>query len=358
MQNTRGCLLELQKLASSGATSNQEEILGRITDLFFLTSGEQDDAERAVFGDVLARMAYRLEVEARARLAERLADIQEAPHNLICKLASDEIVVARPVLEKSPRLGDIDLVQVAKLHGQDHLFAISNRERLSAVVTDVLVERGNDTVLTNVTDNKNAEFSQESFGHLTTRAAENSDLYALLEVRTDLPTRMLGELKQSIANRLKTEIAEMPVSISGEEIDAIIEAKAAQMNLHAPDQRDGASENRSGRQALTENMVLAFARTRMLTETIQCLSLMSSLSFKRVAHCLLTADLTALAVLCKANDFNHTTFAALVQLRSASNPLPVRVVTDAMRHYELLNPDTARHAIKVVQKKSAGKSEA
>ncbi|MDA7947428.1 MAG: DUF2336 domain-containing protein [Hyphomicrobiaceae bacterium] len=353
MQSTRGCLLELQKLASSDADSNRGEILDRVTDLFFLTSDDQDEMVRGAFGDVMERIAFQLEATARERLAERLADVRYAPHDLVCRLAGDEIGVARLILEQSPCLTDPELVQLATNLGQDHLLAISHRREISALVTDVIVERGHDPVLISVAENKGANFSQESLDQLAVRAATNSDLYSLLEVRADLPGEFLIQLKQTVASRLKQEVAGIPISISGADLDAIIEAKAAQMNLVPADGSSAGADGQPRNLNITENMVAGFARTRRLTEAIQGLSLISGLPLKRVAHCLLTADLTALAVLCKGHNFKNSTFSALMQLRSASNPSPVRVVAEAMRNYELLNAETARRAIETVRKKAA-----
>ncbi len=353
MRDTRGCLLELQNLALSGTTNNQDKILDRVTDLFFLTSDNQGVTERAVFGDVMERIVYELETGARARLAERLAEVEEAPHKLVFKLASDEIVVARPILEKSPCLSDDDLVHIAGANGQDHLHAISSREELSTKVTDALVDHGNDTVLTNMAGNKGAEFSSRGLEQLSQRAQENSDLYSALEVRTDVPKEVLAEMKRTIAVRLWAEVAGMSSGVTGKEIDAIVEAKASEMNLGTPGRKTSTAPRSKPGQKVTENMVLSFARSRMQTQTIQCLSLLSGISFARVAHCLMDADLSALAVLCKAVNFKNTTFAALLQLRTASNPLHVRIIADAMRHYDLLHSPTARHAIQTVRAHSA-----
>ncbi len=353
MQDTRGCLLELQQLAPSGTSNSRDKILDRVTDLFFLTSDTQGATEKAVFGDVMERIVYELETGARARLAERLAEVEEAPHKLVFKLASDEIGVARPILEKSPCLSDDDLVTIAEASGQGHLHAISSREELSAKVTDALVDRGNDTVLTNMAGNKGAEFSSHGIEQLSLRAQESSDIFSALEVRTDVPKEALDEIKRTIAVRLWTEVAGMSSNVTGKEIDAIVEAKASEMNLDAPKRKPSAPVKRSNRQTITEFMVLSFARSRMQTETVQCLSFMSGISCARVSHCLLDADLSTLAVLCKAENFKNTTFAALIQLRTASSPLHVRIIADAMRQYDLLDSATSRHAIQVVRKRYA-----
>lgn len=355
MQRTRECLVELQQLASDETNASRDKILDRVVDLFFLTSDTQSETERAVFGDVMERIAYELETEARARLAERLCETEKAPHPLVVRLAEDEIGVARPILEKSPCLSDDDLVNIAEALGQDHLHAISGRKRLSETVTDVIVERGNDAVLTKMARNRGATFSSSGLRQLSTRAGGNSELFSALEVRTDIPKEMLEEMKRTVADRLKEELAGLSSGITSSEIDAIVDEKASQMNLGDQDARPGKDKPAESETPVTEEMILAFARTRMVTETIQCLSLLCGMSFARVSHCLLEADLSALAVLCKANKFKNTTFAALIQLRATADPLYVRIIADAMRHYDLLDVATAQRTIEAVRERAAKK---
>jgi len=80
----------------------------------------------------------------RAReLSAQLAPIGNAPVNVIQRLArDDEITVAGPVLAQSPRLSPTDLVDIAETKSQAHLLAISGREAIAPMVTDVLVHRG------------------------------------------------------------------------------------------------------------------------------------------------------------------------------------------------------------------------
>jgi uncharacterized protein (DUF2336 family) len=296
-------LLELQDLASSGTGNNQDKILDRVTDLFFLTSESQGEMEKAVFGDVMERIVYELETQARVQLAERLADVEEAPHKLAVKLASDEIGVARPILENSPCLNDDDLVNIAELSGQDHLHAISSRSKLSSKVTDALVVHGNDKVLEKVAGNAGAEFSESGIEQISQRAQENFDLFSILDIRSDIPKETLSEIKRNIAVRLWTEVSGSSSGISGQDVDAIVETKASEMNLGTSPRNTSASAQKKIKQSASESMVLSLARSRKQAETIQCLSLMSGISFTRVSHCLMDADLSALAVLCKSYRF-------------------------------------------------------
>ena len=294
MQDTRGCLLELERLATEGSSTKQDELLDRVTDLFFMTTAQQNATETAIFGDFIERIAYVLELKSRARLAERMSEAYGAPHKLIVRLATDDIGVAQPILEKSPVLRDADLVCIAAKHGQDHLHAISSRAELSTAVTDMIVERADDCVLTHMARNKGAEFSPVGLERMSERAGINSDLFSALEVRTDIPQKILFEIKRNIAERLKAELAESSFEISGEDIDEIVEERASEMNLQPSSPHKLSKEQEKIHRAKTEELILSYARNRKLKETIQTLSIMSGVSAARVSHCLLEADLSAL----------------------------------------------------------------
>jgi len=71
MQNTQSCLLEIESLSQENSSDKRREVLQRITDLFFLTSDQQTPRDSAAFGNVMERVAYELEIEARAELSEK-----------------------------------------------------------------------------------------------------------------------------------------------------------------------------------------------------------------------------------------------------------------------------------------------
>ena len=66
----------------------------------------------SVFDEVISRLAGEIEFRARVELAERLADIDNAPRRTVRDLAfDDDIAIARPLLERSTRLEENDLVE-------------------------------------------------------------------------------------------------------------------------------------------------------------------------------------------------------------------------------------------------------
>ena len=119
------------------------------------------------FDEVILRLARNLEFRARLELSEHLADHAMAPRRVVRDLAfDDDGAVAAPVLSRSPRLSEDDLLAVAQEKGQAHLLALSRRVSLSERITDVLIDRGDTRVVRSVADNEGARFSEQGFSAL------------------------------------------------------------------------------------------------------------------------------------------------------------------------------------------------
>jgi len=93
---------------------------------------------------VIGRLADEIELAVRVKVAKRLAHFDDAPFNVITKLALDDSIdVAGPVLQHSKRLDAKTLVTAIRTKSQPHLLAISRRDSIPVAVTDELVTRGN-----------------------------------------------------------------------------------------------------------------------------------------------------------------------------------------------------------------------
>ena len=87
MNGTRSLLDELETTLASGSNSRGIEILTSVTDLFINGAPRFSEDQIGVFDDVMARLMVRIEAKARAKLAQRLAPIANAPRNVIRLLA-------------------------------------------------------------------------------------------------------------------------------------------------------------------------------------------------------------------------------------------------------------------------------
>ena len=129
---SRSLIDEVISTVATGGVNERLRILQRVTDLFVAGSRGYSDQQIAVFDDVLQQLSADIEVKARAKLASQLAGVSNAPPKLTRSLAfDDEITVAAPVLIRSERLTDADLIENASTKSQEHLLAIAQRLKLS-----------------------------------------------------------------------------------------------------------------------------------------------------------------------------------------------------------------------------------
>src|SRR5262245_54592649 len=104
---------ELEDVLRNGSAKKRTETLHRNTDLFLQGATSFGDEHVALFDDVLMRLIEEIEAKARAELSRRLAPIENAPVEVVRRLAKDDdITVAGPVLLRSPRLREADLLDI------------------------------------------------------------------------------------------------------------------------------------------------------------------------------------------------------------------------------------------------------
>src|SRR5262249_10259900 len=148
-----------------------------------------------------------IETLALIELSERLAPLDNAPPQTVRRLAyDDDIDVARPVLTRSRRLAESDLIALAKTKGQSHLLAISERSELNEALAAVLVVRGDTMVARNVAGNRGANLSETSMAVLADRAERDPTLAEKLVIRSDIPlhifSRLLARASDIVVRRL------------------------------------------------------------------------------------------------------------------------------------------------------------
>lgn len=342
---------ELQSLSDTKSSDSRRQLLHRITDLFELTTEEQDENHIVAFDQIMDKLAYELETSVRAEFADRLAELPNAPEKVSQKFALDEIDVARPLLQKSKVLSDEFLIKVAETQSQAHLMAIAQRPEINTTVTDVLVDRGNDRVLENVTSNKGASFSRKSFEKLTQYADKNETLNNILEGRADTPEDLIEVIKERVTTKIREEAADAGIDISNEEIRNTVDVQSANIEISDAEKKAALQEidYLHKRKQLDERVVIHYVKLNKPVETIYCLSLMTDLDEPVVRHCLLQAELPALAVLCKSNGFQRSTFASLLQLRENLSDINGSQVIDAIRRYETLDLNTAQRVMRFLK---------
>src|SRR5438105_2192937 len=101
-------------VAIATATADRRgEMTRQVTTLFLAGSDEFTDQQVELFDRVLALFIDKIETRALVELGERLASNRRAPIGVMKHLARhDEISVAGPVLARSERIPEADLIAV------------------------------------------------------------------------------------------------------------------------------------------------------------------------------------------------------------------------------------------------------
>ncbi|MGI9384790.1 MAG: DUF2336 domain-containing protein [Methyloligellaceae bacterium] len=354
MQSVRDGLAQLEQLASSSSDVGDADLLGQVTDLYFATASQHTNRDIASFGDVMERLAYRLDVDPRAAFADRIADASNASRRLLRRLVSDEIVVAEPVLSRSQSLSERDLEEIAATCDPGHLLALSRRRIVPPDLADVIVMRGDRKALIALAANAGVVLSRRGFTQLLRRAEKIRELREIIDLRgvvgADLVTRlwlrMTGwkavekpeECEAGVPEEPAT--ADLPVTDEPTEEAPATDSKARLDALSAGDDEETSAE---------ESALLDAARAYNVPEMVRCLCELTKTDRNTVEHLLLEAELRPLSVFCKAYDIDGTTFAALVGLRVESGKLQASDLVKAMRRYAAMSPSRARELLESIQ---------
>ena len=199
MPTSQSLITELDATLRKIPDARQLVILRRVTDLFLVGADGYNDEQIAIFDDVICRLIENIGQPALVELSDRLSSVDKGPGNALARLSSsDDIAVAGPALARSNSLTDKDLVAIAGKKGQKQLAAIAGRPRISEVVTDVLVERGNAEVSRKVSANLGARISETGFVKLINKAKKDRELANAIANRNDLPQELVPFLQLAL----------------------------------------------------------------------------------------------------------------------------------------------------------------
>jgi uncharacterized protein (DUF2336 family) len=363
MSEISSFLRDLDEAVSRGTPESRKRALWHTTDL--MIAGNYSDDEIWTFGEVIGRLADEIEVATRAQLSKRLARFDQAPVNIIHKLAfDDEIEVAGPVLRESERLEPYALVANVCTKGQTHMLAISERKSIEESVTDVLVTRGNQEVVNSVVRNNGARLSDFGFLHMITRAEGDSILAEQLGLRKDIPRHVFQQLiakaSDDVRKRLERERPNMLEQIQSTVTDVAGELQSRfgpVSRTYYVAKRVVTTQHRQGN--LNEESISIYARSHKIEEVTIGLSLLCSLPGDVIERALLDRNRETLLLLSKSLDFSWATTMALLFLGAKDHRITAQELRDLERDYGRINIETSRSVLKVYQsRKHSGDADA
>ncbi len=352
----RSLLVELENTFADGSADRHAEILRRVTDLFLASASQYSDDQVGLFDGVIMRLAEKIETKARAELANLLAPSQYAPPATVRHLARDpSIEVAAPILSQSVRLTDDDLLAIAQddghVSGQDRLLAISKRSAISAVVSDVLVARGNRDVVLSVTQNEGASFSDAGYGTLVDRSIDDEVLAICVGTRKDIPHKhfqtLISKASQVVLAKLAasnpTAVAEVQrvlTDITGQPVHA---EPTAGSFIEAQARFDSMRETGKSSDAIIQE----FAANGQFTEIVAALTALSQAPREFVESVMSDrrSDNDFALLLAKAAGLAWPSAQQICVMRRGPGGLPPLAIEAARKSFMRLQPETAQRVI-------------
>jgi uncharacterized protein (DUF2336 family) len=353
MSEASSFLRDLDEAVSRGTPESRKRALWHTTDLM-ITGGYSND-EIWTFGEVIGRLADEIEVAARVQLSKRLARFDQAPINIIHKLAfDDEIEVAAPILRESEQLEPYALVANVCTKGQSHMLAIAQRKSIDEKVTDVLVTRGNQDVVKSVATNNGARFSDFGFLHMIQRAEGDSILAEQLGLRKDIPRHIFQQLIAKASDDVKKRLAdERPdmtdqIQSSVSDVAGELQSKFGPVSRsHFVAKRVVATQHRQGN--LNERSIALYATSHKLDEVTIGLSLLCALPGDVIERALFDKNREMLLILAKALDFSWPTIMALLFLGAKDHRITAKDLKDLESEFGRLNVATSRSVLQFYQ---------
>jgi uncharacterized protein (DUF2336 family) len=345
---------ELEVAVRSGSAETRVEKLRQVSNLFLHDAAHLSDAQVAVFDHVLCRLSERIEQRALVELGERLGPLVNAPLDTIRTLAwHEEAAVAAPVLSQSPRLTTDDLVEIARVRGQEHLAAISRRDGLESAVTDVILARGSQSVLRSLAGNDSARFSEAGMATLVRRSEDDDVLTELVGARSDLPPSMLRDLLAKATAAVRDRILALFSEERRREVSEFLE-RIARKNARVIENRFAAAEHEvrilheAG--SLDENAIRGMALRRDAELVSAAVALLSGARTAVVFDLLAGPRNDAVLVPCKAAGMHWPTVDII--LRQCRRQDDLRIISLARADYERLSRKTAQQALRFLQVKA------
>jgi uncharacterized protein (DUF2336 family) len=341
----------LDDIVKNGDPRRRAEAARKISELFLAGAAQFRTQHVDLFDGILIGLIPHTEIAARAELAERLSFLANAPPALVNQLArEDEISIAGPLLRRSLVIAEQVLIEIARMKGQGHLLAMSQRPTLPAGVTDVIVRRGDREVVRRVAGNAGAQFSSIGYSSLIKRAGGDGVLTLSVGQRDDLSGPQLKDLlagSVDIVRRRLFEVAkpDKKAAINQAMVEIVGAPKQSEIRRDfAPAQRAILSLHHAGE--LNEAALLGFAKAHKYEECVAALSAMSAARIATIDRLLMGDRHDPILILGRAVGLEWATVRALIILRLGPGRVPSATdIEEARLNFERLAASTAQRVV-------------
>jgi uncharacterized protein (DUF2336 family) len=344
----------LLKLAREKTVSSRNRLAEAMVDMFAARGRDLTERERTLMVDILKRVLREIEHSVRKRISADLAAREEAPHALISFLANDDIDVAYPILSQSRVLQDADLIEVIRNRTLEHQLAIAVRFHVSEAVTDALVQTGNETVITEMLRNPDAEISAATMDYLVEQSQRLNTFQEPILRREELPPDVAKRMFMWVSAALRKYILS-EFGLDADTVDDLLEKAAreglaTEVGTHRPS-AEALADKLHEKGDIDADLLISALHDGEIALFIQLFARMASMRPTLVQRMLFEPGGEGLAIACKALRFEREDFSVLFLLSRQARPEPSRNVRIAHQQVmEMFDRMRAEECAKVLRK--------
>jgi uncharacterized protein (DUF2336 family) len=199
-------MAHLAELAASPRGTRRDDIYQAVASLYRAQGQLLSERERSLMREILRRLAGDVEMAIRIATAEKIADDPEAPLDLILLLVDDKIEVARPLILRSQRLTDAELLNFIAEADETRQALCAERPHIGEPVTEALARSDAEPVLVALVRNLTARIANGTFATLVEKSKALASLQEPLVHRGDLPPVLATRMCDWVSDALKTHL--------------------------------------------------------------------------------------------------------------------------------------------------------
>lgn len=197
----------LVELAADPQGTRRADLYQAVASLYRSQGPHLSERERSLMREILQRLANDVEMAIRIATAEKIADDPDAPLELILLLVDDRIEVARPIILRSRKLIDAELLRFITEADEARQAVCAERPHIGEPVTEALAQSDAEPVLVALVHNLTARIASATFASLVEKSKDLASLQEPLVQRHDLPPVLATQMCEWVSDALKTHIA-------------------------------------------------------------------------------------------------------------------------------------------------------
>ncbi|HWA29989.1 MAG TPA: DUF2336 domain-containing protein [Rhizomicrobium sp.] len=312
----------LKDFVQESSSDKRRELLRQATDVFLSEGRAISGDEMAALDEIVQSVAADLSHEVRAELSRKISTAPLAFNRTALRLAMDDIEIARPVLERSRALTEGDLIKVIEQKSSDHMMAVTRRDDIGERVSHALVERGEDRVVASLLQNRTARIAEETYERVAQRAETSKELQAPFVRRQGVPLHLLNDVYLKVEADLRREILKQYQSVPAAELEAAFERSRNRVSKAygaLPQDFDAARREIDAlarAEKLSPQILVPLLREGPAKRTsfILAFARLTDVNYELIDKLVAATDLDALAMLCRASNFDRPLFVTLAML--------------------------------------------